>query len=213
MSRDSSAISNLYERRLPVLRALAGNLEKQLTDDLSSLPHIDRISFRTKSVASFVSKAEGLGNDGKPKYAHALEEIEDQVAGRVLVFFRPDIAAVLGVIENRWPKAEQTHRRPPATSQFDYETTHRICVITPDMKPTGWADLEDPPTTFELQIRTLAQHAWSEPQHAIYKNKGGLTEASERKLYWAAASAWGMDSIWQDLQQELAGIENGPRRT
>ena len=62
------------------------------------------------------------------------------------------------------------HWRAAGMSQLEYETTHRICV--------------------ELQIRTVAQHAWSEPQHAFYKNRGALRQSSERKLYWAAASAW-----------------------
>jgi ppGpp synthetase/RelA/SpoT-type nucleotidyltranferase len=203
MPRDHNAIRVAYEERGDLLKKLARALENELTSHLSDLPHIDRIYFRAKSVASFVEKATAT-EVGRRKYSHPLEEIEDQIAGRVLVYYRPDIAAVLSALEGKWRKVEQEHRKPARTSQFDYETTHRICVITPDMCPNGWSMLTEPPTTFELQIRTLAQHAWSEPQHAIYKNKGGLKEISERKLYWAAASAWGIDSIWEDLQEELS---------
>lgn len=190
-----------------LLGELARALEKELRSHLSSVRHVDRISFRTKGVESFLEKSMDLDDDRKRKYTHPLEEIEDQVAGRVLVFYRPDIASVLHAIEDKWRKAEQEHRRPSSTSQFDYETTHRICMITPDMWPKGWSDLAEPPSTFELQIRTLAQHAWAEPQHAFYKNEGGLREDSERKLYWAAASAWGIDSIWEDLQRELEKLD------
>jgi putative GTP pyrophosphokinase len=203
MRRDLKQTRAAYVKRVALLQIVARNLESELTGILSHLPHIDRVYFRTKSVASFLEKARDTLEDGRPKYAHPLEEIEDQIAGRVLVFYRPDIAAALDALDGKWRKAEQEHRRPANTSQFDYETTHRICVITPDMCPPEWAELEDGPSTFELQIRTLAQHAWSEPQHAFYKNRGGLNESSERKLYWAAASAWGMDSIWEDLQQEI----------
>jgi len=205
MRRELRQIRGAYEARVGLLQAVARTLETELTGMLAHLPHIDRVYFRTKSVASFMEKAQAM-EGGRPKYEHPLEEIEDQIAGRVLVFYRPDIAAVLEALEGKWRKAEQVHRRPVSTSQFDYETTHRICIITPDMCPPEWAQLEEQPTTFELQIRTLAQHAWSEPQHAFYKNRGGLKESSERKLYWAAASAWGMDSIWEELQQELAQL-------
>ena len=205
--RKQRPIRSAYEARLGLLDKLARTLEKELRSTLRDLPHVDRISFRTKGIESFLEKAMDLDDKGKRKYAHPLEEIEDQVAGRVLVFYRPDIAAVLGVIEDKWRKAEQEHRRASITSQFDYETTHRICVITPDMCPKGWSDLTEPPATFELQIRTLAQHAWAEPQHAFYKNESGLREDSERKLYWAAASAWGIDSIWEDLQRELKKLD------
>lgn len=206
MRRDLKQIEAAYKARTELLGAVARNLEIELAGILTPLPHIDRIYFRTKGVGSFVEKAQDTALDGSPKYAHPLEEIEDQIAGRVLVFYRSDIAAVLAALEGKWRKAEQEHRRPARTSQFDYETTHRICVITSDMCPPEWAALEEKPSTFELQIRTLAQHAWSEPQHAFYKSRSGLKEASERKLYWAAASAWGMDSIWEELQQELSEL-------
>lgn len=205
MRSELKQVKAAYEARLGLLQTVVRTLETELSGMLAHLAHIDRVYFRTKSIASFVEKAQAM-EEGRPKYDHPLEEIEDQIAGRVLVFYRPDIAAVLAALEGRWRKAEQAHRRPASTSQFDYETTHRICVITPDMCPPEWARLEENPTTFELQIRTLAQHAWSEPQHAFYKNRGGLRESSERKLYWAAASAWGMDSIWEELQQELSKL-------
>lgn len=205
MRRELRQIRAAYEARLGLLKNVARTLEVELSGMLAGLPHIDRVYFRSKDVASFIEKAQAM-EEGRPKYDHPLEEIEDQIAGRVLVFYRPDIAAVLNALNGKWRKAEQEHRRAASTSQFDYETTHRVCVITPDMCPPQWADLEDPPTTFELQIRTLAQHAWSEPQHAFYKNRGGLKESSERKLYWAAASAWGIDSIWEELQHELSQL-------
>lgn len=203
MPRELQQIQAEYSRRQPQLKKLADNLQKELEVFLSGLPNIDRISFRVKGIDSFVTKADSTEDDGGFQYAHPLEEIEDQVAGRVLVFCRDDITSVLSAIEGRWRKAEQEHRRPPSPKEFDYETTHRICVITPDMVPSGWSRIQDPPQTFELQIRTLAQHAWSEPQHEFYKRGTGLKPESLRKLYWAAASAWGMDSIWQEIKTEL----------
>ena len=208
MPRDLHEIRAEYSRRRTQLNKLAENLQRELEGFLSGVPNIDRISFRMKAVDSFVAKAASTSDDGAYKYAHPLEEIEDQVAGRVLVFYRDDIASVLAAVENRWRKAEQKHRRPANPNEFDYETTHRVCLITPDMMPNGWSKLPDPPQTFELQIRTLAQHAWSEPQHEFYKRGTGLKPESLRKLYWAAASAWGMDSIWQELKEELNELQH-----
>jgi putative GTP pyrophosphokinase len=208
MRNNAKAISDAYALRADLLKKLARTLEKELKSLLQSVPHVDRVYFRVKELPSFLRKATEADQRGRQRYYHPLEEIEDQVAGRVLVFYRPDIREVLKILEDKWPKAEQEHRRPIVASQFAYETTHRICVITPDMRPPGWLELADTPTTFELQIRTLAQHAWSEPQHAFYKNRGGLEESSERKLYWAAASAWGIDSIWEDLQKELKDLDH-----
>jgi putative GTP pyrophosphokinase len=208
MRSATRSISSAYQERIPLLRSLAQTLESDLRSLLADIPNVDRIYFRFKDPESFIKKATEKTRTGTRRYVHPLEQIEDQVAGRVLVLYRTDIAAVLSALEGKWPKAEQKHRRPRSSSQFEYETTHRICLIAPDMRPRGWSEMVEPPTTFELQIRTLAQHAWSEPQHAFYKRRGGLKKGSKRKLYWAAASAWGIDSIWEDIQEELKQIDH-----
>lgn len=204
MQRNLDAIREQYRARIGLLDQLAQSLDTELRSSLSDVHNIDRIYFRTKGVESFVEKAATRSDDDKDwKYQHPLEEIEDQVAGRILVLYRSDIKAVLTALNGRIRQAEREHRKPSSAKEFDYETTHMICLITPDLVSREWSALADPPQTFELQIRTLAQHAWSEPQHGFYKTKTGLTPESLRKLYWAAASAWGLDSIWEDLRNEL----------
>jgi putative GTP pyrophosphokinase len=170
------------------------------------VPHVDRIYFRAKSIESFVNKAMTPGDGLAWKYEHPFEQIEDQVAGRVLVFYRSDVDAVVAALLKQLKKAEKEHRAPTAAKEFDYETTHIVCIVTPELKPAGWDALEDPPQTFELQIRTLAQHAWAEPQHGFYKAGSGLSATQLRKMYWAAASAWGIDSIWEDMRAELDAL-------
>jgi len=201
--RDPPAIEAKYSLRVSVLDKLAQNIQTEVATLLAGLGNVDRIYFRTKTVASFVDKATARTEAGEWKYQHPFEEIEDQVAGRILVFYRADVEMVLNTLKGKLRQAEQVHHRPSSAKEFDYETTHLVCLITSDLKPRGWSKISEPPETFELQIRTLAQHAWSEPQHAFYKRGSGLPDESLRKLYWAAASAWGMDSIWEELRQDL----------
>ena len=196
-------LTTKYLVRRQNLTTLAKALETEVATYLTGVPHVDRINFRVKDLDSFVRKAMTVGNGEPWKYAHPLEELEDQVAGRVLVFYRSDIEVVVSALTGKLKKAEKHHKQPSSAKEFDYETTHLVFVITPDLQPVGWQTLEDPPQTFELQVRTLAQHAWAEPQHGFYKVGAGLGPENLRKLYWAAASAWGLDSIWEDLRREL----------
>lgn len=69
---------------------------------------------------------------------------------------------------------------------------------------TGWRDRHDVPDAFELQVRTLFQHAYAEPQHNVgYKPSVQLTREEQRELAWIAASAWGADHQLERLRERV----------
>jgi ppGpp synthetase/RelA/SpoT-type nucleotidyltranferase len=64
------------------------------------------------------------------------------------------------------------------------------------------------PDFFELQIKTLFQHAWSESSHDIaYKPPRPLTSLEHRNLALSAAQAWGADQIFDQLGKALTSKE------
>ena len=191
-------IGDKYGERVPLLDELALNLEKDLKEALQGLPHIDRISFRTKGISSFVKKAQDPNND--PRYSDPLVEVEDQVAGRILVHFLSDLVIVREKLEGSLNTIERTERRPNRDAEFGYESDHLICMIPLHLKPDSWRQQPDMPETFELQIRTLFMHAYAEPQHNMaYKGPGDLPRKVRRELAWIAASAWGADKAFERI--------------
>lgn len=185
-----------YESRLPLLGNLAGNLEQEAVGAVSALPHVDRIYFRVKPVMSFLEKATDPTTE--PPYEDPLVDIEDQVAGRILVFFVGDVQPVKSALEGTFNAIEYKHKRPRKDEEFGYESHHLIYVIPPQAKPEGWQGTKNLPTTFEVQIRTLFMHAWAEPQHNIdYKAAGDLPPDVRKELFWIAASAWGADQAYE----------------
>lgn len=184
-----------YESRIPLLVAAMGNIENELAEALKDVPHIDRVTFRLKGTKSFVEKATNPANE--PSYIEPLVEVEDQIAGRVIVFFLDDIEVVAQRIEAAFDTIEHSIRRPLRDEEFGYESEHRICMIRAHHRPAGWDDREDLPTTFELQVRTIFMHAYAEPQHDFaYKRKEDLPRRTVRELAWVAASAWGADQAY-----------------
>jgi ppGpp synthetase/RelA/SpoT-type nucleotidyltranferase len=105
----------------------------------------------------------------------------------------------------------ELRRKAPRITEFGYESDHSIFVIPPLVIPPAWRNDTSTPSTFELQVRTLFQHAWAEPQHDLgYKSKDALSEESQRELAWAAASAWGADQALQRVAERmLEGSEDG----
>lgn len=199
-----------YAARQPVLKELADGLESRTRQALDGVPHIDRICFRVKDQESFVKKAM------KPKYANPLVELEDQVAGRVITFFRDDIHVVHKRLTEWFGGVEHEVREPAGSTEFGYESEHYVFVIAEHWKPERWQGLPDMPTTFEFQVRTLFMHAWAEPQHDLgYKPESPTDRATVRELAWVAASAWGADRTLNEIARRLSGLPNGhpvPRR-
>ena len=185
-----------YEARFPILERLSEALELATIRALENVDHIDQVYFRVKEAVSFVQKA--LDPDNEPPYEHPLAEIEDQVAGRIIVFFREDLDLVQDRLRGTFNSVEFERRRPPADAEFGYETNHVICVVPPQVKTNEWDALNDLPETFELQIRTIFMHAYAEPQHDFgYKSVQELPPDVRRELAWISASAWGADQAYQ----------------
>lgn len=131
-------LDHRYVERLPLLNALSAALEQETRDALAALQHVDRVSFRTKSLASFITKAADARTE--PPYSDPLVEIEDQVAGRVIVFFVDDIARVEEALSGTFTTVERSHRRPLRDEEFGYESRHIIYVIPPHLEPSAWSD-------------------------------------------------------------------------
>jgi len=94
------------------------------------------------------------------------------------------------------------HVVPDSPSEFGYEGKHYILFIPQDVRIAS--EDEECPTFFELQIKTLFQHAWGEADHdLIYKPAGRLTSDQRRRVAFTAAQAWGADRIFEELAQEL----------
>lgn len=195
---DESALVAAYQERRPLLDALVATLQQATADALEGVAHIDRIAFRAKEQRSFVVKA------ANPKYTHPLSELEDQVAGRVITFFRDDIAVVCTALAEWFGPVERQTKEPEEPTEFDYESEHFVLIIPEHYKPAGWTDIDQMPSTFELQVRTLFMHAWAEPQHDLGYKGTELDHNTKRELAWVAASAWGADRTFNDIARRLA---------
>jgi putative GTP pyrophosphokinase len=194
----------LFEERRGILVELSKTLDELVRQDLEGTSHVDRISFRVKDPLSFEKKALAKNKNGQQKYQNPLREIEDQIAGRVIVFFLSDIEKVRSALASTFRQVEFEAKEPDSESAFGYQSHHQVFLISEHHKPAGWGAHKNMPKTFELQIRTLFMHAWAEPQHDIgYKGQDELTKEMKRMLAWVAASAWGADRSMDEIARKI----------
>jgi ppGpp synthetase/RelA/SpoT-type nucleotidyltranferase len=142
--------------------------------------------------------------DGVKKYDRPFQQIQDQVGARVITFYLDDVIAVASTIERYFKRIETRDMVPDSESEFGYIGKHYILAVPDDVYPDDEGEAKLIPKFFELQIKTLFQHAWSEANHDIaYKPVTTLTSLQKRQLAFTAAQAWGADQIFETLSREL----------
>ena len=198
-----NTLAKEYTRRYhTVLIPVSGNLRKHICELLRSQPRVDRISVRAKSPDRFLGKATGL-LDGVPKYVEPLDQIQDQIGARIVVFYQQDVAMMESRILRYFTAIENRELVPESESEFGYFGRHLVLALPPDVVEATM-DLSLIPKFFELQIKTLFQHAWSEADHDLGYKPGewALTPEQKRLIAFTAAQAWGADHIFDRLFQE-----------
>jgi len=202
----SQELRDEYQYRYDtILKPLAFELTRQLEDHLRGVNHIDRIAARAKSPDRFIDKAMKAHKDGGAKYEQPFEQIQDLVGARVIVFYKQDVDVVSQVIERYYKRVERRDLIPESEKEFGYVGKHYILALPEDLFGDD-VDRSKSPTFFELQIKTLFQHAWSEAEHDLsYKPAIPLTPLQKRFVALTAAQAWGADHQFAQLHSELNG--------
>lgn len=195
-----------YEARFrQVLRPLAESLEAHIRALLDAEVRIDRVQARPKSIERFLGKA-AKAEDGVPKYSDPLHQIQDQVGARIICFYLYDVERVSATIERYFRLVEARRVVPERESEFGYFGKHYVLFLPADVIGESW-DKRYIPEFFELQIKTLFQHAWSEADHDLGYKPGtvDLSADQRRRIAFTAAQAWGADRLFDELFRERTG--------
>ncbi len=141
----------------------------------------------------------------KDKYS-MLTDVTDLAALRVITYFDDDIDKVMKVIESEFDIDEENtvdKRQPDRVDSFGYKSMQYVARYSfdrlrlPEYAP--FAGLK-----FEIQIRTILQHAWSEVDHLYrYKRKAGISAHIDRKFSGLSAQLEAIDSAFIELRNLL----------
>lgn len=194
-------IREQYEERYnKYLVKMAEDVEALLKDLFGDTPRIDRIVARAKSIDRFVEKANINDNNGI-RYSDPLNQIQDQVGARIVTFYKDDVVAIREGILDYFRNIEDKMIVPDKDSDFGYFGQHFILLYPEDIVQKY---TEKVIPFFELQIKTLFQHAWSEANHDLgYKPDGEISSELRRNIAFCSAQAWGADKMFSEVFKEL----------
>lgn len=200
-------IRDEYLGRHSILAETSEKLQIYLKKLTSGLPRVDSVSVRAKDPDRYFAKAVKVDEFGQPKYANPKYGIQDQIGARINVLYLSDVECVRLLMVNFMNYIEEAPKSPDDDASFGYFGYHFI-FQTPD-EIISDDHREAIPEFFELQIKTLFQHAWSETHHDLgYKTLRKLTSDERRQIAFTAAQAWGADKIFDELAQCLVVNDN-----
>jgi putative GTP pyrophosphokinase len=208
--RGDSLEASYRVRYNSALVPIAKALHEHIADIFKDEPRIDRISARAKDPNSFLKKA-STSLKSKAKYTEPLSQIQDQIGARIITFYRSDVDRLDAIVKKYFKPIEIRNRVPESEWEFGYFGRHYVLVLPTDVKIES-IDKKLMPDFFELQIKTLFQHAWSEADHDLGYKPGSvpLTSDEKRKLAYTSAQAWGADHMFDELFQARSAGEPQP---
>lgn len=146
----------------------------------------DRVSARVKTWQSMKAKAKKVRPDGSLAYPDPWRDIHDLMGVRITVFHSTEIPVALDALSESFAvhrsvdKAAETR----IAGGFGYGSHHLILQVTEETE-----DLVDyVGLVFEVQVRTVLQHAWAEFEHDVrYKQGSAPLDAQVDRAFTLAA--------------------------
>ncbi len=180
---------------------------------LGSFKRLDRVTVRVKDETSFLRKA----LNPVKAYKAPFLQLEDQIGARIIVFFLSDVELVRDLLIKEGLVPVEDLKKEPKPDAFGYESHHLVITIPQTAWANGWTtEMDAAPRTFEIQIRTVFEHAFAEPEHLIYYKDEGpvdqppqkrqITNGSKKRLAFVGASAWIADQTLQRIAEDELGV-------
>lgn len=160
------------------------------------------VRFRVKSKESVQRK---VGRDGSSY--ESLREVHDLLGLRVITFFPDEVDRVASVIEREFEIDEENSVDKRALldpDRFGYLSRHYVAALSEERsRLTEHVRFRD--LYFEIQIRSILQHAWAEIEHDLGYHAAAAIPGSVRRRFSRLAGLLEIaDDEFQTLRNEVA---------
>lgn len=190
-----------YNQNNKLYTACGNSIHKLLTVLLeqAGIP-VHSIQYRVKEKDSFLTKCK------ESRYTSPLDEITDVCGLRIITYTNKDVDDICKLIEDQFaidPKHSINKADQLKDNEVGYLSVHYIAKL--DSRRTKLEEYKPYSNIrFEIQIRTLLQHAWAEIEHdRNYKFSGELPKDIKRRFHLVAGTLELMDREFDSLAREI----------
>lgn len=202
MNDQLATIMSEYFQNIDIYHKLQDDVEG-IINTLLEVNHIkiSNMALRIKSEEATRNKVMY-----KNKYSH-LDEITDILGVRIIALFENDVDRILNLIENTFEVCEIVDKRKKELKnriEFGYNSLHLVVKFTDSRcQLVEYQKYQD--IRFEIQIRTVLQHAWAEVEHGLgYKSHFEPPMSVKRKLYRLAATLEILDEEFENIRYDIS---------
>jgi len=200
-----STAVNWYIETRPLYEQLSHAVENIIHENtVENNPPIHAVFNRTKDIESFANK---IANE---KYTNPSTQITDLSAIRIIACVENDLSKISKLIESIFEIDYDNSidkSKSLGTDKVGYRSIHYVAKL-----PSRLTELAEyrkfKNLRFEIQIRTLLQHAWAEIEHdRNYKFSGKLPEDLTRRLKVLAGVLELADREFNQIANEVEKYE------
>lgn len=191
-----------YDTRHGLYVDLAANVHKLLEQLLAQRGLVAHsITSRCKGRESLERKLK------KPNRSYAaLDDITDITAIRITTYFAEDVDAAAEVVASEFivdESASIDKRAYDDPDRFGYQSLHYVVTISETRSQLAeWARFDG--IRFEIQVRTILQHAWAEIEHDLgYKSPRSIPVHVRRRFSRVAGLLELADSEFSEIRRTL----------
>lgn len=208
MSDQISRLGSRYHEWIRSHPAIAEDFGGAIEDLLADAGvTYDRVTARVKDWQSLKEKARKREKEGTFLYPDPWNDIHDIVGVRVTTFHSTEIPVVIGVFKQSFTVERSVDKTAETriAGGFGYGSHHLI--LTVDENSSHLDELaEYNGTTFEVQVRTVLQHAWAEFEHDVRYKRGG--EELDPRVDRAFTLAAGLIELADQQFDQISALKN-----
>ena len=192
-----------YHQLLSIFEQMAEVIPEKLKEFFAEAGIIvASVEHRVKTEASLAGKIQLKGDKYK-----SIHDVTDVVGIRVITFYNDDVDKVASVLERLfdidWENSIDK-RKVHEIDSFGYLSLHYICRI-PEATYIHPEHPELNRIRFEVQMRTVLQHAWANMNHDTgYKSGVEIPKVYKRNLSRLAGMLELVDDEFSRIRHELA---------
>ena len=173
---DASQIATKWKEEEPKLKKLGEKVVSFLKDALYKKEMHPEISYRTKEIQSIIKKIQRKSKEKSYTY----DDLRDKLGVRVVCPFLSDLDIVDSIINTSFIVRKVEKKKEQIDfNRLDYQSNHYDVSIKADV-----IDFDDSNFIFEIQVRTMNQHAWANSAHILYyKQDIVLPDEMKHRIY------------------------------